>query len=203
EQACGMRSDELDARSDVYSLGVVLYEMLTGRVPFDSDTPLGYLRKHMMEQPPAFRSVKPELAATPQLEPVVMKALEKSREARYGSVVAFGRAFAEAAQGSRIVEAGTPQPPIRVSRSSGVESGKRVAIALPGPAVIPVQPKPKPQPPPAPPAVPVPVPATTSRGTRKSGIALWVGVPLVAFVLGLGGWYVSSALHQNSRSPTP
>ena len=61
EQASGMRSDELDARSDVYSLGVVVYEMLTGRVPFHSDTPLGYLRKHMMEEPPPFRAVAPGL----------------------------------------------------------------------------------------------------------------------------------------------
>jgi len=198
EQACGMRSDELDARSDVYSLGVVVYEMLTGRVPFDSDTPIGYLRKHMMDQPPAFRSVKPELAAMPQLEPVVMKALEKSREARYGSVVAFGRAFAEAAQVPRSVDTGTPPPPINVARPSGVQSGKRVAIAVPPPAAIPAPPKPQPPPP----AVPVPVPMATSRGTRKSGIALWVGVPLVAFVLGLGGWYVSSAMHQSSGSPT-
>src|SRR5271157_1106169 len=54
EQASGMRSEELDARSDIYSLGVVVYEMLTGRVPFHSDTPFGYLRKHVMEEPPPF-----------------------------------------------------------------------------------------------------------------------------------------------------
>jgi len=59
EQASGMRSDELDARSDFYSLGVVVYEMLTGRTPFHSDTPVGYLRMHMQEDPPPFRSVKP------------------------------------------------------------------------------------------------------------------------------------------------
>src|ERR1019366_5623998 len=52
EQASGMRSDELDARSDIYSMGVVVYEMLTGRLPFRSDTPVGYLRKHLMEEPP-------------------------------------------------------------------------------------------------------------------------------------------------------
>ena len=68
EQASGMRSDELDARSDIYSLGVVVYEMLTGRVPFQSDTPVGYLRKHMMEEPPPFRAVAPGLAVPPAVE---------------------------------------------------------------------------------------------------------------------------------------
>jgi serine/threonine-protein kinase len=43
-----MKSDELDARSDIYSLGVVVYETFTGRVPFHSETPLGYVRKHML-----------------------------------------------------------------------------------------------------------------------------------------------------------
>ncbi len=98
EQASGMRSDELDGRSDVYSLGVVVYEMFTGRTPFHSDTPIGYLRMHIQEAPPPFRAVKPGLPALPQLESVVMKALTKDRNRRYNSVLEFGREFAQAAE---------------------------------------------------------------------------------------------------------
>jgi serine/threonine-protein kinase len=98
EQAAGMRSDELDARSDVYSLGIVAYEMLTGRAPFDSDTTLGFVRKHLTEPPPRFATVNPDLARLPQLERVVMKALEKDRDQRYSSVLEFVREFVQAAK---------------------------------------------------------------------------------------------------------
>ena len=98
EQAFGMRSDELDARSDVYSLGIVAYEMLVGRVPFHSDTPLGYVRKHMLEDPPPFRAVAPSISFPAQTEMVVMKALLKNRELRYATAVEFAREFARAAK---------------------------------------------------------------------------------------------------------
>ena len=111
EQAAGMRSDELDLRSDIYSLGVVVYEMLTGRVPFHSDTPLGYVRKHLTEEPPPFRAVKPDLPALPQLERVVMKALRKDRNQRCGSALEFARELAEAAGGT---QATVPLPQTRV-----------------------------------------------------------------------------------------
>jgi serine/threonine-protein kinase len=98
EQASGMRSDELDARSDIYSLGVAVYKMVTGRLPFTSDTEIGCLLRHLREAPPPFREVAPALAVPAQVEAVVMKALAKDRDARYGSVLEFARAFAEAAK---------------------------------------------------------------------------------------------------------
>ncbi len=110
EQASGMRSDELDARSDIYSLAVVVYEMLTGRTPFHSDTPVGYLRKHLMEEPPPFRALEPGPLVPPRIEIVVMKALTKDRTQRYGSVLEFAQEFAQAADaGSQIAKQPEPQ----------------------------------------------------------------------------------------------
>jgi serine/threonine-protein kinase len=114
EQASGMRSDELDARSDVHSLGVVVYEMLTGRTPFHSDTPVGYLRMHMQEDPPSFRAVKPDLPALPQLESVVMKALSKDRDQRHRSALEFARDLTSAAQPSPTAQSPVTIPPTRI-----------------------------------------------------------------------------------------
>jgi serine/threonine-protein kinase len=118
EQASGMRSDELDARSDIYSLGVVVYEMVAGRVPFTSDTQIGYLRKHLMEPPPPFRAVAPGLAVPAQVEAVVMKALAKDRNQRYGSVLDFARAFAEAAKPAPVAVGAVREPPLRDAGST-------------------------------------------------------------------------------------
>jgi len=80
EQAQGRYGDE---RSDLYALGVVLYEMLTGRVPFEGESPVSVALKHIREIPPSPRELNPRVP--PLAERIVMKAMAKEGERRYQS----------------------------------------------------------------------------------------------------------------------
>ena len=72
-----------DEKSDLYSLGVVMYEMLTGKVPFDADTPVSVALKHMQEEPKAAKEVNPNIPLA--VNDVIMKALKKDAALRYQS----------------------------------------------------------------------------------------------------------------------
>ncbi len=102
EQASG---SHVDHRSDLYALGIMLYEMLSGRVPFEADTTMGVLMKHIQEPPPSM----PDLPAS--LQTVLMRALAKKPEERYQSGRELTRAFLDAS-GLTLpdVQPGTPQP---------------------------------------------------------------------------------------------
>jgi serine/threonine protein kinase len=85
EQCSG---EELDARADVYSLGAMLYEMLTGGPPFRSNNLAGLIAKHLHEPPPPF---PPALGVPPALAAACFRALAKNRDDRQPDAIAFGR----------------------------------------------------------------------------------------------------------------
>jgi serine/threonine-protein kinase len=86
EQAGALRRGEtLDHRSDLYTLGLILYEMATGREPFDADTPFDYLSHHVHTPPTPPTQLAPDLAIPSALEKVILRCLEKDRAARYAN----------------------------------------------------------------------------------------------------------------------
>jgi serine/threonine protein kinase len=91
EQAAGT---DLGPWSDVYSVGIILYEILTGRVPFKADTPLAVALMHLTAPLPSPRMFNPSL--TPAVEAVVLKALARSRDDRYASAQELAGAFTTA-----------------------------------------------------------------------------------------------------------
>ncbi len=84
-----------DARSDIYSLGIVFYEMLTQRTPFEADTPLAVLMKHVNDPLPLPRKIAPEIPES--FERIVLKALAKAPDDRFQSAEEMAQALREAA----------------------------------------------------------------------------------------------------------
>ncbi|PRP91740.1 Serine/threonine-protein kinase PknB [Enhygromyxa salina] len=93
EQACGLK---LDQRSDLYAVGVILYQMLTGRPPFESEVAVEILHRHIHEQPKPPSEV---VGQSPDpLEAVCLRALSKERDARFADAAEFREALVEAAR---------------------------------------------------------------------------------------------------------
>jgi serine/threonine-protein kinase len=87
EQASG---GQVDLRTDIYSLGIIMYEMVTGRLPFAADNALKILVMHQTEEAVPPRTLRPDLDIPPALEQVILRAMSKKREARQQSMEEVG-----------------------------------------------------------------------------------------------------------------
>jgi len=113
--------EDLDGRTDLYSLGIVLYEMLTGVPPFAAKSAHGYIVKHLTQLPPSFDEANPELDFPLGLEPVVLRALEKDRMKRYPSARVFAEALAPFVAHMPTTFSRTEGPPPKLRESESDE----------------------------------------------------------------------------------
>jgi serine/threonine protein kinase len=183
------RGEELDARSDLYSVGVVLYELVSGKLPFEASTPGGLVAKMLVEPPVPLRRRRPDLAVPPDLEQVVMRALATDRQARFASADAFRRALSAC---SATGEEPVPHPRAQATAVLSAEPGGGVP-APPGRPATPAAPRASSRPPETPRPTPRHRPAVpalrTPAGEAAGALAVILGSVACAVLLGAGVWY--------------
>jgi serine/threonine protein kinase len=207
EQAMGKRGDELDGRSDLYSLGVVMYEMLTADLPFKVETTMGMLLAHLQQPPRPIPTLRPELQIPEPIVRLAMRLLEKDPAQRPPSAKALIEEVEAAEKGN------APSGAMWALQPSEVISREEIRAAPEAVPPVPAQgeaaasslvpaPPPLVQPQVVTPGTPVPVVLPAPQPEKQSRWGIWVGIAILLVGLGGGGWYILSR-HSSSISTTP
>jgi serine/threonine protein kinase len=120
EQVIGKK--ELDGRSDIYALSVILFQMLTGKLPYEADTPIGLAFKHVNEPVPSIRNLNPDLPLN--CETVVMRGMAKDPQERYSKADELVAALEAPIEEEKVL----PEPTLKLDEFHAVGAGKPTEI---------------------------------------------------------------------------
>ena len=194
------RGDKLDPRSDVYALGIVAFELFTGKVPFRGQTPMATIFKHLQDAPP-FDG--PAAAGLPrEAVPVVRRALAKTPEERQSSAIEFAHAMVEAREAAGILPPATgpltPRPSMTVLGSAATP---RPLTLGQGPTPTRLEAPPRQSDPP--PTVAVTTTARRAAAGRGPSRAVLAGGAALVVLLLLGGAWMATRGSREAAVPVP
>jgi eukaryotic-like serine/threonine-protein kinase len=185
------RGAPVDPRSDLYSLGIVLYEMLTGHVPFTGDTPVEIAMKHLSQVPEPPSELRPDVPH--DLDAIVMRALAKDPDQRYESAEEMDADLARVARGVAVARE-TEDAMTQVLSGAGVASAQTM-IQRPRSAVAP---------PPVPPAYRRPN-AYYDYEEPPRGRSVWPWLLALGLIIAgaIGGWFLYTKIQDQLNSNKP
>lgn len=200
------RGAQLDHRSDLYAVGVILYQLMTGLLPFESDSAVGFATKHLTEEPPPPSRRRPEARISPAMERLILRSLSKNPDDRPANAEAFKAELLAVDKERRRGDAAPrrPQPsgvlaplPRKAAAAPGFDTGKETTAQAWNDKTVEATVR-------ALPDVLAPLPAgapempaertdsivTTNPGASGSGVALFFKALTTMLVIGTVGFFV-------------
>ena len=195
EQALGHSGDE---RADIYSLGVLLFQMMTGQLPYEADTPLAVVMKHVNSPTPMPVTFNPDIPDA--LQVIIVKAMAKIPDDRYATADELATAL-------RQIDLSAPPPKKKIVADHSTIAATQIVppeiVELDKPIQMPQSPQPTAvsQPPVSqPPAQPIELTSQPSASSKKRSPWLYVGIAAVLILTVVGGIF---ALNGRTTDPTP
>jgi serine/threonine-protein kinase len=171
-----VRGETLDARSDVYSFGIILFELLTGRVPFKADSDFSIMVQHVRTAPPPPTQLLPEIPTA--LEDIVLRCLEKDPKARFQTAQEVAAALDAYEEQQRALGHGQLYSKVFLAQWLASQGG---VPPIPGPAAAPSEGGPSPLPPRIVP--PKSTPAVQQSSKRRPSKAWWIVPGILVLIL--------------------